>query len=162
MSLFSSLPSGPFDVIYADPPWDYDCKNVQGAANKHYQTVTIKDLQTLPVSEIAATDSCLFMWATYPLLPEALELGEAWGFEYKTLAFQWIKVHTNGRPILGLGHWTRGNTEPVLLFVRGKYKRQGPKDISQLVITARGEHSAKPPEVRSRIESLCGGGGRAC
>ena len=77
-------------MIYADPPWRYTQKGLQGAAEKHYPTMGIDELCTLPVADLAAPDSVLFLWATFPQLPEALRLIKAWGFTYKSVAFVWL------------------------------------------------------------------------
>ena len=71
--------TGTYEIIYADPPWRYSAKKVQGAAENHYPTMSIDELCALPVAELAAKDSALFMWATFPQLPEALRLIRAWG-----------------------------------------------------------------------------------
>lgn len=83
--------TGTYEIIYADPPWRYSAKKVQGAAENHYPTMSIDELCALPVAELAAKDSALFMWATFPQLPEALRLIRAWGFTYKSVAFVWLK-----------------------------------------------------------------------
>jgi site-specific DNA-methyltransferase (adenine-specific) len=109
------------------------------------------------VQDIAAKDCTLFLWATYPTIKDALTLIEAWGFQYKTLGFQWVKLNKSGKGhFFGLGHWTRGNTEPCLIAVKGKPKRASNK-VSQLAFSPVREHSRKPDEVRSRIEELMGG-----
>ena len=101
-----------YSVIYADPPWRYSAKNVQGAAEKHYPTMGIDELCTLPVADLAAPDSVLFLWATFPQLPEALRLIKAWGFTYKSVAFVWLKKNRKSEGwFYGLGFWTRGNAE---------------------------------------------------
>ena len=82
---------GQYSIIYADPPWRYTAKKVQGAAENHYPTMSISELCALPVADLAAKDSALFLWATFPQLPEALRLIRAWGFTYKTVAFVWLK-----------------------------------------------------------------------
>ena len=82
---------GKYPIIYADPPWRYTQKGLQGAAEHHYPTMSINELCALPVAELAAPDSALFLWATFPQLPEALRLIEAWGFTYKSVAFVWLK-----------------------------------------------------------------------
>lgn len=97
---------GNYSIIYADPPWRYTAKKVQGAAEKHYPTMSIDELCALPVAEIAAPDSALFMWATFPQLPEALRLIKAWGFNYKSVAFVWLKK--NKRRIAGFMGWASG------------------------------------------------------
>ena len=81
----------PYQIIYADPPWRYDQKSLQGAAEKHYATMSMEELCGLPVEQISAKDSLLFLWATFPQLPAALRLISAWGFKYKTVAFLWLK-----------------------------------------------------------------------
>lgn len=101
-----------YDVIYADPPWRYQDKKCNGACALHYDTMKIQDIKDLPVKELAAKDCVIFMWITYPMLKEGIELMEAWGFKYKTIGFQWIKLNKkNGQKFFGLGRWTRGNTE---------------------------------------------------
>ncbi len=159
--------TGTYGVIYVDPPWSYSDKNCNGAALKQYQTMTIQDLAGMCIGRLAAKDCALFMWATYPLLKEALWLIDAWGFKYKSIAFQWVKTYTpkedgTAKPTFGLGRWTRGNTEPCLLATRGKPFRAN-NSVSQLVLTQEelvvskiGRHSEKPQEVRDRIVKLMG------
>jgi N6-adenosine-specific RNA methylase IME4 len=155
---------GRFNIVLADPPWAYADRNCNGAAEQQYRTMKLADICALPISRLAADDAVLFMWGTYPLLPEMLRVGEAWGFKYKSIAFQWVKRYEkSGKPFFGLGRWTRGNTEGCFLFTRGKPKRAD-SGVSQLVETfepeildaAIGRHSAKPPEVRDRIVRLMG------
>lgn len=150
------FPDKKYKIIYADPPWSYSDKHCRGAALNHYKTMTIDDIKALPVDDIADDDSVLFMWATYPTLPEALEVIKAWGFEYKTLAFQWVKQNKSGKGyFFGLGRWTRGNTEPCILAIKGKPQRQSAA-VSQLIVSAVRNHSQKPPEVRDKIVELMG------
>lgn len=154
---------GGFDVISADPAWQYNNAGGNGAAENHYRTMTVEEICALPIEQIAAKDCALFLWATYPLLPEALLVINAWGFTYKTIAFQWVKFYEkSGKPFFGMGRWTRGNTEPCLLAVRGKPKALH-HGISQLIIDEQEiltapirEHSAKPVQAREKIEALCG------
>ena len=80
-----------YGIIYADPPWQYARSTIPGAAEKHYPTMPIPEICALPVAELAAKDSALFLWATFPQLKEAFRVIEAWGFQYKTLAFLWLK-----------------------------------------------------------------------
>ena len=95
-----------YDIIYADPPWKYRRDKVQGAAANHYPTMTIDELCALPVSEITNKDSILFLWATFPQLPEALRLISAWGFTYKTIGFLWLKQ--NKKALHGFTGWATG------------------------------------------------------
>lgn len=154
--------NGGFPVIYADPPWAYADRGCNGAAEKQYSTMTLAEICALPVARIAAKDAVLFIWGTYPMLREVLQVIEAWGFTYKSIAFQWLKTYEkSGKPFFGLGRWTRGNTEPCFLAVRGKPHRIA-ADVSQLILTEEilvapvGRHSAKPKEAIGKIERLMG------
>lgn len=145
-----------YELIYADPPWRYRSGKVQGAAINHYATMSDEELYQLPVAEIAADNCVLLLWATFPKLPEALRLIEAWGFQYKTVGFVWVKTNPSGNGFFpGLGWWTRSNAEICLLAVRGKPKRQC-AGISQLIISHRERHSKKPDIVRDLAVSLVG------
>lgn len=151
-----------YDVVLADPPWRYNDKGSNGAAENHYPTMTMPELFNLPVSELAAKDSVLFLWVTWPLLVEGIELMGYWGFKYKTQAFTWVKHHEkSGKECFGLGRWTRGNSEVCLLGVRGKPKAltHGVRSLMEeysVLKAPKGAHSAKPPEVRKRIVELMG------
>ena len=145
-----------YNIIYADPPWRYAAKNVQGAAENHYPTMSIKELCALPVGELAAQDSVLFLWTTFPQLPEALRLIAAWGFTYKSVAFVWLKKNKKSDSwFYGLGFWTRGNAELCLLATRGRPRRQA-ANIHQFIISPVEAHSKKPDEPRDKIVSLMG------
>ena len=112
-------------------------------------------MSALPVAELAADDCVLFLWTTWPEMQEALELIPAWGFTYQSIAFVWVKLNRDDAPFLGLGRWTRGNTEPCPLATRGGPQRISPF-VSQLVFAEKGRHSEKPGEVRERIVELVG------
>lgn len=146
----------PYQIIYADPPWRYDQKGLQGAAEKHYSTMSLEDICKLPVGSISAKDSILFLWATFPQLPAALRVISAWGFKYKTVAFLWLKKNRKADSwFFGLGFWTRGNAEVCLLATRGHPKRQSGK-IHQFIISPIEAHSKKPDIVRDKIVELAG------
>ena len=165
--LFPPLPNGKFQIIYADPPWDYGGKmqfdktcikseNVGfekdifiSAAAFKYPTLKLKELMELKVSSIAAENCLLFMWTTGPQMENALKLGSAWGFEYKTVAFVWDKmVHNPGR-------YTLSQTEFVLVFKKGKIPTpRGARNIKQLLSSHRGEHSEKPKEIKAKISEM--------
>lgn len=145
-----------YSVIYADPPWRYNDKGCKGNAEDHYQTMRIEDICSMPVQDIAADNCVLFLWATYPMIKEALRVIEAWGFKYKSIGFQWIKQNRSGNGyFLGLGNWTMGNTEPCLIAVKGKPKRVS-NGVSQLIFAPLREHSRKPDIVRDKIRELMG------
>ena len=99
----------------------------------------------------------LFIWATFPILPKAIELVKTWGFEYKTIAFVWVKQDrtTNNPKRYGLGWYTRSNCEVVLLGRKGKFERQS-ASVQQVISSTIKEHSKKPDIVRNRILKLCG------
>lgn len=172
---FANLPRGHFKAIYADPAWKFynwskrpwwerADKNTSRAAERHYDTMSIEDMAALPVADLAAEDSVLFMWATWPTLPDALKLIEAWGFTYKTCGFDWMKAHAGQIEMfredvdvqVGMGYWTRANSEPCLLATRGKPKRIN-ADVRMGIIEPRRQHSRKPDCVPSRIERLVDG-----
>ena len=121
-----------------------------------YPTMSLEEIKSMDIESISEKDTALFMWATMPLLGEALEVIQAWGFRYTTCAFTWVKLNPKGEGIYsGLGHWTNGNAELCLFAKRGKPKRVT-KNVKQIVMSPRGRHSAKPTEVRSRIVDLIG------
>ena len=154
---FPSLPTACFEIIYADPPWDYKGQlqhagagsGDTGGAIRHYPTVVLHDLMRLDVPSICAEDSLLFLWATNPHLDQAIELGKAWGFAWATVAFVWDKVRVNP------GFYTMSQCELCLVFKRGKIPSpRGERNVRQLVTAKRGPHSAKPEEVRRRIDLM--------
>lgn len=145
-----------YKIIYADPPWDYADQGCQGTMANHYKGMSLEDLKRLHVNKITDKNCILFMWATYPMYAEALEIIGKWGFKYKTIAFQWLKLDPVAlTPFFGLGRWTRGNTEPCLLATKGKPKRIS-ADVFQLIQSSRHKHSRKPAEARKRIVQLMG------
>ncbi|HBE9576780.1 TPA: hypothetical protein KNI31_003325 [Clostridioides difficile] len=144
-----------YNILYADPPWRYECKRT-GAAEHHYPTMSIDDLCALPVETLAEKDCLLFLWATFPQLPEALRLIKAWGFSFKTVAFVWLKLNRKSPTwFYGLGYWTRGNAEICLLAKRGHPKRYS-KSVHQFIISPVEEHSKKPDITREKIIELAG------
>jgi len=150
------LPEGKYGIIYADPPWSYNGQLPQRNPVPHYKTLETAEIARMPVQNIAGDNSCLFLWATFPKLYDALEVMKAWGFEYKTCAFVWIKQNKSGKGLFwGMGGWTRANAEICLLGVRGEPERVN-ADVHQVIISPIEEHSKKPDEIRGRIISLCG------
>ena len=150
------LPDKKYSIIYADPPWSYQNRGTRAAASKHYDTMTIEDIKRMGVGAagggIANEDCVLFMWATFPMLREALDVIEAWGFSYKTVAFNWVKQNRNGTGIfMGLGNWTRSNSEICLLATKGKPKRIS-GSVRSVVLSPLQQHSRKPAEIRAAIE----------
>lgn len=165
--IYPRLPNKKYQVIYADPPWDYGGKMqydktvIKGenegfekkiflsSAEFKYPTVKLKDLKKLDISSIADDDCILFMWTTGPQMSNSIELGKAWGFEYKTVAFVWDKMMHNP------GRYTLSQTEFVLAFKRGKFPQpRGARNIRQMVTVHRGSHSVKPVEVIDGITKM--------
>ena len=150
------MTSKKYNIIYADPPWQYARSKVQGAAEKHYRTMSVDDICQLPIAEICCKDCILFMWATFPQLREALQVIKAWGFDYKSVAFVWLKQNKSGIGwFYGLGFWTRGNAEICLLATKGQPKRKSAK-VHQFIISPLRGHSQKPDEARDKIVELVG------
>lgn len=162
-----SFPEKKYSIIYADPAWEYRDKRehprIGGGASKHYDVMSIEDIKNLPVAGIANDDCYLFMWATFPQYPAALEVIKAWGFEYKTIGFIWLKTNRRGgTPFFGIGYYPKSNTEPCLLATRGKVSKER-DDISSvvmadedLVVSPVSRHSKKPDIVRNNIVRFCG------
>lgn len=148
-----------YGIIYADPPWHYRVYSKKGAgrsAESHYPTMTIEEIQALPVSELADKDCALFMWIIFPLLKESLSVLSAWGFKFKTIAFVWIKQNRKSDSLFwGMGYWTRTNAEFCVLATKGKPKRMA-KNVHQVIVSHIEEHSKKPDEARRRIVRLMG------
>lgn len=147
-----------YNIVYADPPWSYRDKALVGnrGAICKYPVMRIEDICKLPVSEIAADDCILFLWVTMPKLNECFDVIKAWGFEYKTCAFTWVKRNKVADGwFMGMGRWTRANAELCLLGTRGKPQRAN-AGVHSVVDTHREKHSKKPDVVRDRIVKLCG------
>lgn len=146
-----------YAVLYADPPWHYRDSSDAGerGAEHKYPVMTDDDIANLNVEGIAAEDAALFLWVTKPKIDIGMWVLRRWGFTYKTFAFDWTKLTKDGRPRMGMGHWTRANQEHVLLGTRGKPQRVS-ASVNSVVATIPGKHSAKPVEVRERIEQLMG------
>lgn len=165
----SGFKAAHYRVILVDPPWRFETWNkvtaiprgrpsagTNVAADVHYRTMEIGEIMELPVRDMAATNTVLFLWAVWPLMPEAFRMINHWGFKYKTCAFNWLKITTSNEPAMGQGYWTRANSEVCLLATRGKPKRVN-ADVRQGIIAPRREHSRKPDCVRHRIERLLDG-----
>lgn len=147
-----------FNIIYADPAWSYNDKAGAGkrGASFKYAVTDTESICQIPVASIAADDCALFMWATMPMLPDALKVMEAWGFKYKTVAFVWVKKNKKSNTdFFGMGNWTRANAELCLLGIKGKPKRIN-ASVRQVIQSPILRHSEKPAEIRDRIVSLMG------
>jgi len=145
-----------YSVIYADPPWDYKGQTQitkggasSGGALSHYGTMTLDKLKKLDVKSLCEKDCILFMWSSSPHLDQAIELMKAWGFQWATVAFVWDKQKVNP------GFYTMSQVELCLVGKRGKIPRpRGSRNVRQFLSEMRGNHSAKPAEIRNRIELM--------
>lgn len=150
-----------FRAILADPPWRFKTYSEKGrgrCADKHYPCMGLESIKCLDVEALAAKDSVLFLWTTMPFLQKAFEVIRAWGFTYKTVAFVWAKSSKTKKNafVIGTGYWTRANAELCLLATKGHPKRRR-KDVPQLIVAPRREHSRKPDEIYPRIKKLVKG-----
>ena len=153
------FPKKKYNIIYADPAWYFKTYSKKGngkSAEQHYSCMSLDDICNLPVESIANENCILFIWVIDPMLPQAIKVIKSWGFEYKTVAFTWVKQNKKSKGYFtGLGYWTRANPEMCLLATKGKPKRLS-KSVKQLIISNRREHSRKPDEIRDRIIQLVG------
>jgi N6-adenosine-specific RNA methylase IME4 len=144
-----SLPTKQYGVIYADPEWKFETFSDNGmdrSADNHYPTSSTDDICKRDVSSIAAKDCVLFLWATVPMLPDALKVMEAWGFTYKSQAV-WVKDR------IGTGYWFRNAHEILLIGTKGKVPAPAQGTQWKSVIEASvGAHSQKPEYFYDLIE----------
>ena len=146
-SPFSSI-EGVYSLIYADPPWRYSfSRSKSRQIENHYSTMTQKEIKDLPLDDICAPNCVLYLWATAPKLPEALDVMEAWKFNYKSQMI-WDKVN------IGMGYWARGRHEILLIGTRGKFSPPSP-DVRRpsIIRSRRTRHSAKPEVVYEYLET---------
>lgn len=184
---FGLLQRANYGVIYADPAWSFKGYAKSGAPQRadeqHYKTMTVEEMATLPVWQLAAPNCALLMWSTSSHLPQAIKLGRAWGFNYSSKAFSWAKLNKHAEAthhgayidccqdgadmdaprisddknwFMGMGYTTRRNTEDCWLFTRGKPKVLD-HGVRELIVAPVREHSRKPDEAIDRIERLYGG-----
>jgi N6-adenosine-specific RNA methylase IME4 len=146
-----------YDIIYADPPWDYKGQKQHngkggrdtGGAIVHYPTLTLAQLKTLDVPSVCKDNCLLFMWSSSPHLDQAIELMKAWGFKWATVGFVWDKQKVNP------GFYTMSQCELCLIGKRGKIPtNRGARNVRQFISEERGKHSAKPMEVQQRITEM--------
>ncbi len=171
-----------YGAVLADPPWEFDTYSEKGRGRspnwiertpalpllgveeevseaRHYETMRTEDICALDVGQRESPHCVLYLWATFPMLPDAMRVGQAWGFRYCTTRI-WAKTRKGGfDPSLtldqnfpfGTGYVARGNPEPLLIFTRGQPKFRTPVPRA-LIIAPRREHSRKPDCVRRDIE----------
>lgn len=152
-----------FGTILADPPWRFQNRTGKVAPEhkrlNRYGTMSLTEISKLPVSEAAGSTSHLYLWVPNALLPEGLAVMSAWGFQYKS-NIVWHKIRKDGGPDgRGVGFYFRNVTELLLFGVRGKNARTLQPGRSQVnfIATRKREHSRKPDEQYSLIESCSSG-----
>lgn len=185
---FAGLQQNGYRVILLDPSWAYATRSAKGdgrSANRHYKTMKLAEMKTLPVADLAAKNCVMFMWVIDTHLPQALDLIRHWDFTFKTVGFYWSKTNRDGTDFMGMGFWTRAGTEQVwtavfdpltdpepdftdplvealqmphqaFLATRGAPKRVS-KNVRRLIQSPRREHSRKPEDIHERIEALVDG-----
>lgn len=155
---------GKFGTIVVDPPWAFTFSTRKseagnngwrGSTDRHYRNMSMGELRNLPIPDVAADDSVLWLWSVNALLDDACDLLKHWGFDYKN-TLTWAKTAKHGGPAVGMGFWMRGATEHLLLGVKGKPKplrRNQPTWFA----SPPGRHSAKPEAAYDAIETLTPG-----
>lgn len=172
---------GKFNILTVDPPWRCNSRanhktRFRGGAYGHYPLMATKDICSLPVANIVAENAILFLWATFPMITDALEVVQAWGFQYCTIGFLWAKLNPGraayprmklvqelySRGLIGFLDWLRfygvgyyaaSNCEPCLLARKGSALKPTSK-VSSLILAPRGLHSSKPEIAQDRIEIM--------
>lgn len=148
-------------VIYADPAWEWKTwggpsGKIHSSPDNHYGTSPLNEIMRLPVAKLAAENCAFLLWCTWPhiVIGSHIEVIRAWGFKPSTAAFVWVKQNPSGVGLhSGQGYCTQANTEAVIYATKGSPLRLA-NDVHQVVFAPVGEHSAKPEEVRRRIERL--------
>ena len=157
-----------YQVIYADPAWQYGSKELYGDKNKvgkrenrfrklerMYYTMGLADIKQLPVKNMIGKNAACFLWVTDSHLKQGIEVLESWGFKYKTIAFNWIKKTNKGNTYVNFAPWTLKSSEICLLGIKGTMgKLKADNTVRQLIEAERTKHSKKPKEARERIEQL--------
>lgn len=146
-----------YQIIYADPPWAY---NESGSGNRvvhsKYPTMQIEGIEKLPIAQLCDINCILFLWVTFPRLPEGLKVIKSWGFKYKSLGFCWVKENKLCNSLFwGMGYWTRQNPEICLIGLKGKIKPLI-KNVHTVILEKIRKHSQKPDIVRKYIVDICG------
>lgn len=157
------IPLMRYGVILADPPWHFQLRSADPAVP--YRTMTTEAIASMPVGHFAARDCALLLWGTSPMLPQALQVMAAWGFEFKGKAFCWAKTCKNrpdwpasdrGTWHMGRGYSTRANTEDCWLGIMGQPQRLS-FGVRELITDPVARHSQKPETVYDRSVALYGG-----
>ena len=150
------LPDKRYQIIYADPPWEYkgrmkgaDDEKWNQGPHRHYPCIPTANICKIPIHGITDNDCLLFLWVTNSHIEDALQVGNAWGFRYKTVGFVWDKQRATP------GYYTMGQCELCLVFKHGRIPQpRGARNIHQFLSVKRGKHSEKPDTIRNRIVEM--------
>lgn len=148
-------PADGFDLIMADPPWSFthfSAKGQKKSAHAQYACMTLAEIARLPVAHLAARDCLLWLWATNPMLPQAIGVLEAWGFTFKTAGHWSKRNHETGKLAFGTGYLLRSAGEPFLIGTIGKPATA--RNVRSVIEGPRREHSRKPEEAYAAAEAL--------
>jgi len=175
-----------YRTILIDPPWKYETRSDAGqgrSAGRHYKTMTFDELAALPVADLAMPDALVAIWVTDTHLVQGIELMKAWGIEYSTIGFVWLKTNQKTDPerlnrvaeqlqlleseaametlfFMGMGHWTRANPEICLLGKFGDPSRlKSATNVRSIIVEPLREHSRKPDAIYTRLRRLHPGPG---
>lgn len=153
---------GKFGTILADPPWRFSNRTGKMAPEHkrllRYETMSMQEIYELPVPQLVAPQSHLYLWVPNALILEGLEVMKRWGFTYKTNLI-WYKIRKDGGPDgRGVGFYFRNVTEIVLFGVRGSIRtlKPGRKQVN-IIYSRKREHSRKPDELYEIIEKCSPG-----
>jgi N6-adenosine-specific RNA methylase IME4 len=156
---FGSLQMFGYSAILADPPWYFRNFSAKGEVKNpvaHYSCMSTADIAALPVAQLAKPDCAMVMWATAPMLPDAVDLMRTWGFTFKS-AGAWAKQSSTGSKwAFGTGYCYRSAAEFFLLGTIGKPKIRS-RSIRNLIVSPVREHSRKPDQMYEDIEQLLEG-----
>jgi N6-adenosine-specific RNA methylase IME4 len=148
-----------YDIILADPPWQYDFETKNkafGSAMAHYDCMNIENICNLPINKISKKDSLLILWTTCPMLIKSIKVLNSWEFSYRTIIFSWIKINQDRSIRQGIGNYTMSNIEICLLGKKGNGIKRIRKNIPQVITAPISKHSEKPEKVREYIDLLYG------
>lgn len=151
---FDPLPPLSFDLLMVDPPWSFALRSDKGeakSAQAQYDCMALDAIKALPVADLARGDALLWLWATHPMLPQALDVMAAWGFAFTTSGV-WVKTTTGGKLAFGTGYVLRSASEPFLI---GKFGRpRTARNVRTVIMAPVREHSRKPDEAYAAAEAL--------
>lgn len=155
-----------YQIIYADPPWNFGNRMYSSNKNDHHRKITraysvmkTRDICNLPIKNIIDENCVLFMWVADAFIPEAIRVINSWGFKYKTIAFIWNKKEKSGKQVCYMGQWTMKGSEIVLLGTKGKmtqYLKNRKVRQLQEAPRDRKKHSRKPETIRNKIVEMFG------